>query len=195
MKDIPYTYKCLYNILFRSEFRWPIRRFNYHIKDIVYRNTLESKQLKDLCWYFTTGYESISKFSISGWGKQYTLTSSSLPQGVSFESNTLTLEYDGINSIASNITVYAASITNNFSVDVGLESFEFSKIQGRIDSLSLDSGFNSGDTFEDISIKAGFHHSCLKIEHKLRCWGYNAHGQMGEVALQPTKLIRGCLFR
>ena len=84
-------------------------------------------------------------------GGNNTLTSSSLPQGVSFESNTLTLEYDGINSIASNITVYAASITNNFSVDVGLESFEFSKIQGRIDSLSLDSGFNSGDTFEDIS--------------------------------------------
>ena len=112
-------------------------------------------------------------------GEQYSMTSTQIPQGISLNQVTSSIDYDGNYPIDSNITVFANSTDNSFSLSISMKSFEHNKREGQINSFSFDSGFVTSSK-TPISVRSGYHHGCLiDYDHKMKCWGINQFGNNG----------------
>ncbi|MGY8670817.1 MAG: RCC1 domain-containing protein, partial [Candidatus Poseidoniales archaeon] len=129
--------------------------------------------------YYTLGYATENKLSFTGWGDEYNVTSTPLPAGLTLDSEKGTLTYNGMSTFSDTITIFVTDGNVNFSKNITIQVFEHNQIEGRIDSYSYDSGFGTFSQ-KPISVRMGYHHGCLiDYDHKMKCWGYNGHGEIG----------------
>jgi alpha-tubulin suppressor-like RCC1 family protein len=130
---------------------------------------------------YTLGYASKRSAIVAGWG-QMTYSSLQLPSGVSFDIDDGSISYDGLGSLGQfPITISTTNGVDNHSTSIAITIFEHNQVEGRIGSFVYDAGFSSSASSTDaISINAGHENSCLIThENRMKCWGYNAYGQVG----------------
>ena len=129
---------------------------------------------------FTSGHPAGIRLLTSGWG-QVNTTSSSLPTGFTLDVQHQVLSYDGVSSPNQNsLTVAVTNSVTSDSASLTTQVYEFESLEGRIDSFGFNAGFTSFDSEDAISIGTGYYNGCLLThESRMKCWGYNAHGELG----------------
>ena len=152
--------------------------------------TIDRTSLVEVAWnqnnsistaYYSSGYSIDQQLLVSGWG-DFNFSSSQLPTGFTLDNQLGIIEYDGAQTLGQNII--SVSVTNGISsksVSFTVEVFEFDNREGQINSFAYTAGFGSTSTNENaLSINAGYLYGCLQTpDFRMKCWGYNAHGQIG----------------
>lgn len=129
---------------------------------------------------FTTGYSSDIRLLTSGWGS-FDTTTSSLPPGYSVDVQQHLFSYDGTPQQTQNsATVTASNSVSSKSVSFTSQVYDFESLEGRISSFGFNAGFTSLDSEQALSVDTGFEYGCLlDHESRMKCWGYNANGELG----------------